>query len=230
MTLHFPRPRIRRRPGAHTEPGQTQRLQARVDDLTKQLDRQTAINADISRRLRALEARDANAHSMSELPQHISTVASPQARPEPVSWGVCVRPLHQAPFAHGGGGRGRRADAAGRPAARLGRGRRGGGVTMDDVVRTLRTAADLTLTHGPDPVGCIRAAIYGDPNAVLPFEDTYDSLLAEDSEYRLQYHLNPGSSDAADDTTCDEWAAGRSVADVRTALLATADELEAVTR
>lgn len=86
MTLHFPLPRIRRHPGAHSESGQTQRLQARVDDLTKRLDQQTAINADISRRLRVLEARDANTRSVSELPQHISTVASPQAKPEPVAW------------------------------------------------------------------------------------------------------------------------------------------------
>lgn len=101
---------------------------------------------------------------------------------------------------------------------------------MDDVVRILRAAADLTLTHGPDPVGCIRAAIYGDPDAALPFEDTEDSLLAEDAEYRLQYHLNPDSKDTDDDTTCGEWAAGRSVADVRGVMFAAADELEAGVR
>lgn len=101
---------------------------------------------------------------------------------------------------------------------------------MDDVIRILRQAADLTLTHGPDPVGCIRALTLGSPDAVMPFEGTDASLLAEDAEYRLQHYLNPDSLDADDDMTVDEWAAGRSIADVRGALFAAADRLEAGVR
>ena len=100
-------------------------------------------------------------------------------------------------------------------------------MTTSDV---LLKAADLTLTHGPDPVGCIRAAVYGHPNAVLPFEDTDESLLVEDAEYRMQCHLNPGSINADEHDRIDEWAQGRSVADVRAALVATAAALKAGVR
>lgn len=101
---------------------------------------------------------------------------------------------------------------------------------MDAVISTLHRAADLTLVHGPDPAGCIRAAVFGRPDVVLPFWDTTESLLVEEAEYRLQYHLNPDSVDADEDVTVDEWAEGRSVADVRAALFATAAELEAGVR
>lgn len=97
-------------------------------------------------------------------------------------------------------------------------------------IDVLLKAADLTPVHGPDPAGCIRAAVYGRPTAALPYWDTTESLLVEEAEYRLQCHLNPGSVDADEDTTVDEWAAGRSVADVRAALFATADALEAGVR
>lgn len=93
--------------------------------------------------------------------------------------------------------------------------------TTSDV---LLKAADLTLIHGPDPEGCIRAAVYGRSDVVLPHWDTTESLLVEEAEYRLQCHLNPGSVDADEDTTADEWAVGRSVADVRAALFAAALE------
>ncbi|WP_381801001.1 hypothetical protein [Streptomyces niveus] len=98
---------------------------------------------------------------------------------------------------------------------------------MNDLIETLRRAADLTLVHGPDPVGCIRAAIYGRPDVSLPYYDTTESLLVEEATDSLQFHLNPVSLDADDDTTPDEWAVGRSVADVRAALFATADGIEA---
>ena len=101
---------------------------------------------------------------------------------------------------------------------------------MDNIITVLREAADLTLIHGPDPVGCIRAIALGSLDAAMPFEDTEASLLAEDAEYRLQHYLNPDSTDADDDMTVAEWAAGRSVADVRAALFATADRLEAGVR
>lgn len=98
---------------------------------------------------------------------------------------------------------------------------------MNDLIETLRRAADLTLLHGPDPVGCIRAAVYGRPDVSLPWHDTTESLLVEEATDSLQFHLNPDSLDADDDTTPDEWAAGRSVADVRAALFDTADGIEA---
>ncbi|MEU8756254.1 hypothetical protein AB0C88_37780 [Streptomyces chartreusis] len=101
---------------------------------------------------------------------------------------------------------------------------------MTTTLDVLHQAADLTLTHGPDPVGCIRAAVYGRPDIVLPFWDTTESLLVEEAEYRLQRHLNPGSVDADEDMTVDEWAVGRSVADVRGALLDTAAALESGVR
>ncbi|MEV5915750.1 hypothetical protein AB0M00_43570 [Streptomyces chartreusis] len=101
---------------------------------------------------------------------------------------------------------------------------------MTSTIDVLHAAADLTLTHGPDPAGCIRAAVYGRPDASLPYWDTTESLLVEEAEYRLQCHVNPGSVDANEDTTVDEWAVGRSVADVRAALFAAAAELEAGVR
>lgn len=101
---------------------------------------------------------------------------------------------------------------------------------MDAVIAVLLKAADLTIVHGPDPAGCIRAAVFGRPNAVMPFWDTAESLLVGDAEFRLQRHLNPDSVDADEDATVDEWAAGRSVADVRAALFATAAELAAGVR
>jgi hypothetical protein len=95
------------------------------------------------------------------------------------------------------------------------------------VIDVLRRAGDLALLYGPDPVSCIRAVTPGSPTATLPDWDTPESELAEEAEYRLQRHLNPDSWDADEDTTVDEWAVGRSVADVRGALFATADLLEA---
>ena len=92
---------------------------------------------------------------------------------------------------------------------------------MTSTIDVLLKAADLTLTYGPYPTGCIRAAIYGRPDVALPYWDTTESLLVEEAEYRLQCHLNPGSVDADEDDTVDEWAVGRSVADVRAALFAT---------
>lgn len=94
---------------------------------------------------------------------------------------------------------------------------------MDTVVAVLHRAADLTALGIAEPEGAIRAAVYGDPNTALPFEDTDDSLLVEEAVDALQHHLNPDSYDADDDTTPDEWAAGRTVADIRAALFATAE-------
>lgn len=45
----------------------------------------------------------------------------------------------------------------------------------------LRRAADLTKRLGPDPEGCIRAAVYGRPDVTLPLYDTTESLLVEDA-------------------------------------------------
>lgn len=101
---------------------------------------------------------------------------------------------------------------------------------MPEVIRALRWAADLTLAYGPDPVSCIRAVTLGRPDAVMPFWDTEESLLAEEAEYRLQRHVNPDSVDADEDVTVSEWAAGRSVAEVRAAFFATADSLAAGVR
>lgn len=101
---------------------------------------------------------------------------------------------------------------------------------MGEVVRVLRWAADLTLAYGPDPVSCIRAVTLGRPDAVMPFWDTEESLLAEEVEYRLQRHIDPDSVDADEGVTVDEWAVGRSVADVRAAFFATADLLAAGVR
>lgn len=98
---------------------------------------------------------------------------------------------------------------------------------MTDVITVLRRAADLTLLYGSDPVSCIRAVTLGSPTAAMPFWDTPQSELTEEAEYRLQCHLNPDSVDADEDDTVDEWAVGRSIADVRAAFFATADLLEA---
>lgn len=99
--------------------------------------------------------------------------------------------------------------------------------TASDV---LLKAADLALIHGPDPAGCIRAAVFGRPDAALPVCDTEETELVEEAEYRLQCHVNPGSHDTDDHHTAAEWAAGRNVADIRTALVATAAALEAGVR
>ena len=101
---------------------------------------------------------------------------------------------------------------------------------MDTVISTLHQAADLTVVHGPDPAGCIRAAVFGRPDAVMPYGDTTESLLIEDAEFRLQRHINPASGGADEDVPVDEWCVGRSVADVRAALFATAAALEAGVR
>ncbi|MFK0182364.1 hypothetical protein ACIQVR_41140, partial [Streptomyces xanthochromogenes] len=74
-----------------------------------------------------------------------------------------------------------------------------------------------------EPEGAIRAAVYGVPDIVLPGTDTGESLLVEEAVDALQRYLNPGSADADNDLTADEWAAGRSVADIRGALFAAAD-------
>ena len=94
---------------------------------------------------------------------------------------------------------------------------------MKTVAEVLQRAADLTAQGITEPEGAIRAAVYGDPNTALPFEDTDDSLLVEDAVYDLQCYLNPESADADEDVTPDEWAAGRIVADIRSALLAAAE-------
>lgn len=101
---------------------------------------------------------------------------------------------------------------------------------MGEVIRVLRWAADLTLTYGPDPMSCIRAVTLGRPDAVMPFRDTEESLLAEEAEYRLQRHLNPDSAGADEDDTVSEWAAGRSAVEVRDAFIATASDLAAGVR
>lgn len=96
---------------------------------------------------------------------------------------------------------------------------------------TLHTAADLTLTLGPNPENCLRAAVYGRPDVPLPHADTAESLLVEEARHALFWHLNPDPAVDADTAiTVDEWAPGRSVADVRGALLAAANEIEAGAR
>lgn len=96
---------------------------------------------------------------------------------------------------------------------------------MDKLLEVLHRAADLTLRLGPDPEGCIRAAVYGRPDVTLPFEDTTESLLVEDACYWLRQHINPGIDDADYQDTPDEWAPGRPVADIRAALFTTAHNL-----
>lgn len=90
------------------------------------------------------------------------------------------------------------------------------------IAEVLTRAADLTLRHGPDPEGCIRAAVYGRPDITLPHYDTNESLLVEDAAYWLKQHINPGTDDADYQTDIDEWAPGRSIADIRAALFAAA--------
>jgi hypothetical protein len=94
---------------------------------------------------------------------------------------------------------------------------------MKTVAEILYRAADLIAQGITEPEGAIRAAVYGDPNTALPFEDTDESLLVEEAVYDLQCHLNPESTDADEDVTPDEWATGRTVADIRGALLAAAE-------
>lgn len=96
-----------------------------------------------------------------------------------------------------------------------------------DLITVLNRAADLTLQHGPDPEGCIRAAIYGRPDATLPHNDTPDSILAEETVDIVTQWINPDSLDADDDTPLDEWAKGCTVADVRGALYGAAAGIEA---
>jgi len=92
-----------------------------------------------------------------------------------------------------------------------------------NITDVLNRAADLALRHGPDPEGCIRAAVYGRPDVTLPHYDTTESLLVEDAAYWLKQHINPGIDDVDYQTDIDEWAPGRSVADVRAALFAAAE-------
>lgn len=94
-----------------------------------------------------------------------------------------------------------------------------------NITDILTRAADLTLRHGPDPEGCIRAAVYGRPDITLPHYDTTESLLVEDAAYWLKQHINPDIDDADYQTDIDEWAPGRGIADVRAALFATAADL-----
>lgn len=94
-----------------------------------------------------------------------------------------------------------------------------------NITDILTRAADLTTRYGPDPDGCIRAAVYGRPDITLPHYDTTESLLVEDAAYWLKQHINPGIDDADYQTDIDEWAPGRSIADVRAALFATAADL-----
>lgn len=99
-----------------------------------------------------------------------------------------------------------------------------------DLIAVLHKAADLTLLYGPDPEGCVRAAVYGRPDVRLPYNDTADSLLVEDACYWLKQHINPGVADVDYQADIDEWADDRTVADARGALYGTADQLEAGVR
>lgn len=98
---------------------------------------------------------------------------------------------------------------------------------MEEIIETLNRAGDLVLLYGPDPEGCIRAAVYGRPDVVLPFYDTTESLLVEESVDAVRWHVNPAGLDADEADTVDEWAEGRSVADIRGALYVTAAHVEA---
>lgn len=97
---------------------------------------------------------------------------------------------------------------------------------ITDLIGVLTRAADLTLLYGPDPEGCVRAAVYGRPDVTLPDRDTADSILVEDTVDTLLWHLNPGL-DAEDATPVNEWATGLTVADIRGALYGAADSIEA---
>ncbi len=101
---------------------------------------------------------------------------------------------------------------------------------MDELIEVLNRAGDLVLLYGPDPEGCIRAAVYGRPDVTLPYEDTAESLLVEEAVDAVRCHINPDSPGADEDMPVDEWAEGRTVADVRGVLYATADLLEAGVR
>lgn len=96
-----------------------------------------------------------------------------------------------------------------------------------DVIAVLNRAADLTLLYGPDPVGCIRAAVYGRPDVTLPYNDTADSILVEETVDIVTLWINPDSPGADEDTPLGDWAAGRTVADVRGALYGAAAGIEA---
>lgn len=101
---------------------------------------------------------------------------------------------------------------------------------MEELIEVLERAGDLTLLYGPDPEGCIRAAVYGRPDVVLPFYDTTESLLVEEAVDAVRWHVNPADLDADDADTVDEWAEGRPVADIRGALYTVAHQLEAGVR
>lgn len=101
---------------------------------------------------------------------------------------------------------------------------------MNELIETLQRAGDLVLLYGPDPEGCIRAAVYGRPDVVLPVHDTTESLLVEEAVDSLRQHVNPEGLGADEADTVDEWADGRSIADVRGALYGTAHHLEAGVR
>jgi len=98
---------------------------------------------------------------------------------------------------------------------------------LTDLIMVLNRAADLTLLYGPDPEGCIRAAVYGRPDVTLPHGDTADSLLVEETVDALTLWVNPDSRDADDDMPLDEWAKSATVADVRGAMYGAVDGIEA---
>ncbi|MFE9398606.1 hypothetical protein [Streptomyces flavidovirens] len=98
---------------------------------------------------------------------------------------------------------------------------------LADLITILNRAAELTLLYGPDPEGCIRAAVYGRPDVTLPFDDTTDSLLVEESVDAVTVWINPDSPGADEDVPLDEWATGCTVADVRGALYGAVAGIEA---
>lgn len=98
---------------------------------------------------------------------------------------------------------------------------------LTDLITVLNRAAELALIYGPDPEGCIRAAVYGRPDVRLPQGDTTDSILVEETVDALTLWVNPDSPDADQDVPLDEWAAGRNVADVRGAMYGAVDGIEA---
>ena len=97
---------------------------------------------------------------------------------------------------------------------------------ITDLIAVLNKAADLTLLYGPDPEGCIRAAVYGRPDITLPHWDTTESMLVEEASDALRWHVQPGL-DTEEALTVDEWAEGRTVADIRGALYGAVDGIEA---
>lgn len=98
---------------------------------------------------------------------------------------------------------------------------------MEEIIEVLNRAGDLVLLYGPDPEGCIRAAVYGRPDVTLPYYDTADSLLVEETVDAVQGHLNPGRRDADTDLLIEEWLPGKGVADARGLLYATAVQVGA---